>query len=126
MPNDIQPRQPSAIQSILYGALIYFVIAVIPYLNLLNAFGFGIALAGGFSAWHYIKRIQHFSGYFKAFQIGAASALVGGVVLFLLRGGAVLRLFYDIGVCLAVGGISGVISASVIRRGLPQKAEAEK
>lgn len=126
MTSDAKPKSPSAILSIVYGAIIYFTIGVTPFLNLLNFFGVGIAISGGFSAWHLVRARRRFGGFLEAFGIGLAAAVTGGIMLFFLHGGSFLRLLYDIAVCAVVGGISGVISASVVRRGLPQNAETDK
>ncbi len=119
-PDPAPDALPSPRRSIFYGAAIYFVIGVIPFVNKLNLYGIGMVLCGGFTAYHYIKTHKLFLSYWEAFRISVTATLLGCLALdvlqLLLFGGYVARLLYDIAVSIVVGGLSGIISASIARR----------
>ncbi|MFN3386517.1 MAG: hypothetical protein ACK42Y_08005 [Candidatus Thermochlorobacter sp.] len=120
LPESASPTLPSPRRSILLGVLIYFVIGIIPFVNQLNRYGIGMVLCGGFTAYHYIKTHKLFLSYWEAFRISVIATLLGCLALnilqLLLFGGYVARLLYDIAVAIVVGGLSGIISASVARK----------
>ncbi|PIO48035.1 MAG: hypothetical protein CMR00_06765 [[Chlorobium] sp. 445] len=63
---------------------------------------------------------QTFLSYWEAFRISVMATLLGCLALnilqLLLFGGYIMRLLYDIAVAIVVGGLSGIISASVARK----------
>lgn len=114
------PKLPSPRRSILLGALIYFVIGITPFVNQLNRYGIGLVICGGFTAFHYIKTHQLFLSYWEAFRISVIASLLACLALdavqLLLFGGYVAQVLYDVAVSIVVGGLSGIISASVARK----------
>ncbi|MCS7012177.1 MAG: hypothetical protein NZM05_00915 [Chloroherpetonaceae bacterium] len=114
------PELPSPKRSMFLGALVYFVIGIIPFVNQLNRYGIGLVICGGLTTFHYIKTHQLFLSYWEAFRISVTASLLACLALdmlqLLLFGGYVVRLLYDIAVAIVVGGLAGIISASVARK----------
>lgn len=113
-------KAPSYWRSVMYGAIINNVISVVPYLNLANALGgIGLMLAGGVAAYHYVRANEVYPTLGVCFQIGAFAGLFGCLfwfVRFLFKGGTVIELLQIVFAAVVIGGISGMISGSVIRR----------
>ncbi len=111
---------PSYWRSVLYGAIINNIVSVVPILNLTNALGgVGLMLAGGFAAYHYVRANEVYPTLGVCFQIGAFAGLLGCLfwfMRFLLVGGMVIELLQIVFAAVVIGGISGMISGSVIRR----------
>ncbi len=118
--SESQHVPPRYWRSVMYGALINNLISVVPILNLANALGgMGLMLAGGFAAYHYVRTNEVYPTLGVCFQIGAFAGLFGCVLWlmrFLLFGGMVVELLQIIFAAIVIGGLSGVISGSVIRR----------
>jgi len=115
-----ETKAPSYWRSVLYGAIINNVISIVPILNLVNALGgVGLMLAGGFAAYHYVRANEVYPTLGVCFQIGAFAGLLGCAVWFVrffLFGGMVIELLQIVFAAVVIGGISGMISGSVIRR----------
>ena len=113
-------QAPSYWRSVLYGAIINNVISIVPILKLVNALGgVGLMLAGGFAAYHYVRANEVYPTLGVCFQIGAFAGLLGCAVWFVrffLFGGMVIELLQIVFAAVVIGGISGMISGSVIRR----------
>jgi hypothetical protein len=113
-------KAPSYWRSVMYGAIINNVISVVPYLNLANALGgIGLMLAGGVATYHYVRANEVYPTLGVCFQIGAFAGLFGCLfwfVRFLFKGGTVIELLQIVFAAVVIGGISGMISGSVIRR----------
>ncbi len=111
---------PSYWRSVMYGAIINNIVSVVPILNLTNALGgVGLMLAGGFAAYHYVRANEVYPTLGVCFQIGALAGLLGCLfwfMRFLLVGGMVIELLQIVFAAVVIGGISGMISGSVIRR----------
>ncbi len=115
--SDAQNAPPSYWRSVMYGAIINNIISVVPYLNLLNALGgVGLMLAGGVAAYHYVRANEVYPTLGVCFQIGAFAGLFGCALRLLLVGGMVIELLQIVFAAVVIGGVSGVISGSVIRR----------
>jgi len=110
-------KAPSYWRSVMYGAIINNVISVVPYLNLANALGgIGLMLAGGVATYHYVRANEVYPTLGVCFQIGAFAGLFGCLFRFFLVGGMVIELLQIVFAAVVIGGISGMISGSVIRR----------
>ncbi len=118
--NELHTSPPSYWRSVIYGALINNVISVVPYLNFLNALtGIGLVLAGGFATYHHVRTHEVYPTLGFCFQIGAFAGLFGcaiWLIYSLIFGTTVIALFRTIFIAIAIGGVSGMISGSVIRR----------
>ncbi len=113
-------HSPSYWRSVMYGAIINNIISIVPILNLTNALGgVGLMLAGGVAAYHYVRTHEVYPTLGVCFQVGAFAGLFGCLfwfVRFLLFGGMVINLLQIIFAAVVIGGLSGMISGSVIRR----------
>jgi hypothetical protein len=113
-------KAPSYWRSVMYGAIINNVISIVPILKLVNALGgVGLMLAGGVAAYHYVRANEVYPTLGVCFQIGAFAGLLGCAVWFVrffLVGGMVIELLQIVFAAVVIGGISGMISGSVIRR----------
>lgn len=118
--NDAQSKRPRYWRSVIYGAIINNVVSVVPMLNLANALGgVGLMLAGGFAAFHYVRSNEVYPTLGVCFQVGALAGLLGclaWLLRFVLFGGYVTELFQIAFAAVVIGGVSGMISGSVIRR----------
>ncbi|MCS6988486.1 MAG: hypothetical protein NZM06_03115 [Chloroherpetonaceae bacterium] len=118
--NDAQSERPSYWRSVMYGALINNVVSVLPFVNLVNALGgVGLMLAGGVAAYHYVRAHEIYPTLGACFQVGALAGLLGCLIWllrFVLFGGYAIEPLQIAFAAVVVGGVSGVISGSVIRR----------
>lgn len=118
--SEAQSIPPNYWRSVMYGAVINNVISVVPILNLINALGgVGLMLAGGVATYHYVRTHEVYPTLGVCFQVGALAGLFGcmfWLIRFFLIGGMVIELFQIVFAGVVIGGVSGMISGSVIRR----------
>ncbi|MBC8043369.1 MAG: DUF4199 family protein [Rhizobacter sp.] len=85
---------PDQLTSVLYGAAIVFVLAIVPYVSFINLLCcLGTVLGGFYTHFHYATNFNLTLTAGDGFKLGALAGLVGGLAAVLV--GFVLQLVFD-------------------------------